>query len=139
MARKEVVITIEEDGRDKGKSFKLVEMDAVSAERWALRAIFALMGAGVEVPDDIGKAGMSGLFAIGLQALGKLPFHVAEPLLEEMWECVRIIRDPRHPEMSFQPSEDDVEEVTTRLKLRAAVMKLHLDFFTAAARSASQG
>ncbi|VVE82838.1 hypothetical protein [Pandoraea sputorum] len=139
MARKEVVITIEDSGRDKGKTFKMVEMDAVSAERWALRAIFALMGAGVEVPDDIGKAGMSGLFAIGLQALGKLPFHVAEPLLDDMWQCVRIVRDPRHPEMSFQPTDEDVEEVTTRLKLRAAVMKLHLDFFTAAAASKSHG
>ena len=139
MARKEVVITIDDKSRDHGKSFKLIEMDAVSAERWALRAIFALMGAGVEVPDDIGKAGMSGLFAIGLQALGKLPFHVAEPLLEEMWQCVHIIRDPRHPEMAFKPNEDDVEEVSTRLKLRTGVMKLHLDFFTAAAASKSQG
>ncbi|VVD90517.1 hypothetical protein PCO31110_01595 [Pandoraea communis] len=139
MARKEVVITIDDKSRDNGKTFKIVEMDAVNAERWALRALFALMGAGVEVPDDIGKSGMSGLFAIGLQALGKLPFHVAEPLLEEMWECVHIIRDTRHPEMSFKPTEDDVEEVSTRLKLRTAVMKLHLDFFTAAAGSTSRG
>ena len=50
-------------GRDAGKSFTLTEMPADQAERWAIRALLALAGAGVDRPDGAADAGV---FACGL-------------------------------------------------------------------------
>ncbi|MEE2977536.1 MAG: hypothetical protein VYB88_08675 [Pseudomonadota bacterium] len=122
------------DGRDKGKRFRITEMPATRSEEWAARALFALMQSGVDVDDDVLKAGLAGLAAIGIKALTKVPFDLVKPLFDEMMTCVQY-------EFSGQAGgardliEDDIEEVVTRLKLRKAVLDLHLEFFTGAAPS----
>ena len=42
MARKVEYITIDQEGRDQGKTFKITEMPALKAEKWATRAFLAL-------------------------------------------------------------------------------------------------
>lgn len=135
--RKTRVVTIEAEGRDKGKMFQLTEMSAAQAERWALRAFFALMNTGVEIPPDIAEAGMAGIASMGLQALGKLPYEAAEPLLEDMWACVQIIPDPSKKTIARFVMDEDIEEVGTRIFLRKEVFDLHTGFFTSAASSTS--
>lgn len=145
MARKFKTVTIETEGRDKGKSFLIVEMSAYSAERWATRALLALSRAGAEVPDDALSAGSLGLVLVGLDALRKLPYEEAEPLLEEMLGCVHFIPDvTKMDPMSGRPvtrgllmpdafNDGDIEEVATLLKLREEAVGLHLGFSLAAA------
>ncbi len=130
MARKVTRLAIGEDGkRDAGKVFEITEMAAVAAEKWAARALLALARGGIELPDDLAGAGLAGLAAIGLDALGRLPWEAAEPLLDEMFECVKIVPDPARPVVR-NLVESDIEEVATILKLRREVLALHVDFFT---------
>lgn len=133
MGRRTQTVTISKEGRDKGKVFILTEMSADKAERWALRALFLLGSTGALLPDGAMDSGMAGVAAAGLQALFKIPFEMVEPLLEEMWECVQYQHAPSHPLQSlFKGDACQIEEVTTRLQLRTALLELHTGFSLAA-------
>ena len=134
MARKELTYTVDDEGRDKGKQFRLREMPASQAERWAIRTVLAMGKAGVEVPDYLAEQGMSGLAAVGLMNMTRIPFVDAEPLLAEMMDCVYRIE----PAITRPLIEDDIEEVSTRLKLRKEVLDLHIGFFSPAGQSISE-
>lgn len=134
MARKQITLTIGAEGRDKGKVFILTELSAYEAEEWAGRALFSLMNAGVEIPDNIAEAGLAGVAAMGMKAIAKLPFESAKPLLDKMMDCVQIQPSPN---VTRELMSGDVEEVATLFALRKKVLGLHLDFFTAAAPSIS--
>jgi hypothetical protein len=135
MARTTLNYTVEDEGRDSGKVFTLTELPASRAESWAMRAILALMAGGVNLPDGFENLGMAGMAEIGIKSLSGLKWEVAEPLLDEMWQCVRIIPDPSKPHVIRNLIEEDIEEVTTRIKIRAEVWKLHAGFLMAAAPS----
>jgi len=134
MARKQKTVTISEAGRDQGKVFLLTELSAYESEEWAARALFALMNAGVEIPENIAQAGLSGVAALGMQAVTRLPFESAKPLLDKMMTCVQIQPSPGVVRALV---DDDIEEVKTRIELRKQVLDLHLSFFTPAASSTS--
>jgi hypothetical protein len=125
--RKQATVTIDAPDRDHGKVFVLTELSAAAAETWAGRALFAMLNAGVEIPDNIAQAGLAGIAALGINALTKLPFDAAKPLLDEMFECVKIQPSPNVVRALV---DDDIEEVLTRLTLRREILKLHIDFFT---------
>lgn len=131
--RKTLTYTVVDEGRDKGKEFLITEMSATDAEDWALQAFFALMNAGIEIPDDIASMGFAGIAAIGLKALGKVPFFMAEPLLKKIMECVKVVPDPGQPNVVRTLIDSDIEEAATLLKLKKAVFDLHTSFFTRAA------
>lgn len=139
MGRRTKVVTITDEGRDKGKTFLLTEMPASKAEAWAYRVILALTNSNAEIPD--GVTGMAGLAQIGLKGLAGLPWLVAEPLLKEMFECVqfqpdpKVSREPRPLEPAGGEGDYDIEEVATRIKLRKEVFQLHVDFSSAALQS----
>ncbi len=126
MARRVVDFTISDDGRDKGKVFHITEMPAAKAEEWAMRALFVLTKAGVELPD--GTSGMAGIAATSMGALGAIPFFEAKELLNEMLECVQFIPNPKKNMVMRPLTDDDTEEVMTRLRLRAEVFTLHTGF-----------
>lgn len=120
--------------RDFGKTFLLTEMPAMKAERWAIRALLALAHAGVDIDDGARRAGMAGIARAGLKALQSLEFAEARPLLDEMWDCVRIIPDVKNIEFSRtlmrgEVEGDDIEELSTIWDLRQEVFALHTDFF----------
>lgn len=133
MARKELTYTAQ-DGRDKGKVFKLTEMSSAQAERWAMRALLAVMKSNPNIPDNFDKLGMSGMAELGIKAISGLDWETAEPLLEEMMSCVQFIPDPAKPQVIRALFEGDIEEIQTRFKLRMEVFKLHTDFFKAAGK-----
>lgn len=120
--------------RDAGKSYFVKEMPATQAERWAFRVVQALIRTGAEVSDYIAGAGMAGLAHIGLRAFANMPYHEATDLMDEMFQCITIIRDKSHPEMTFPLLEEDIEEVSTRFLLRTEVFELHTGFSLAGAR-----
>lgn len=140
MARKSKLIQINDPdpkNRDKGKNFFITEMSASQAERWAMRAFMAMARSGVEIPPDVARSGMAGIMTIGLNALASgLSYEDAEPLLDEMFACVEYMPDIKHhPELKRRPFEEDIEEISTRLRLRSEVLNLHVDFSSAGAKS----
>lgn len=129
MARKTTEVLIEDEGRDFGKTFVIREMPADKGERWAIRALLALANAGIDLPAGATNAGFAGFAAVGLEAFGKISFEVAEPLLNEMMDCVQIKMSGKVPARALINGEGgDIEEIATRFKLRMAVMSLHLNF-----------
>ena len=130
--RKTATITIDDAGRDKGKVFVLTEMSAYQSENWAARAIFAMMNAGVDIPENIADAGLAGIAALGIKSLTHVSFEAAKPLLDEMLACVQFQPSPK---VTRPLVETDIEEVATLLRLRKEVLALHLDFFINAAAS----
>jgi hypothetical protein len=129
LTRKTATVTITDEGRDKGKTFILTEMPADQAEAWATRALLALAKAGVDIPDDASDAGMAGIAQAGIGALAHLSYEQLEPLLAEMWQCVRYQHKPKAPLQEIISGENSqIEEVKTRVTLRKEVMRLHLGF-----------
>lgn len=135
MARNTLIYTVTDDNRDKGKTFFLTEMPASQAESWAMRALLALLANNADLPEGLEHAGMAGMAEIGIKALSGLKWEIAEPLLNEMWECVEVIPDPSKPhiKMRMLHGGEVIEEISTRIKLRAEVWKLHTAFLQAVA------
>jgi hypothetical protein len=137
MARQELRLTIEDEGRDQGKIYVLTEMPARQAEKWAGKALTALTRAGAELPDDVLTAGMAGLAMMGVQALSEIRWEDVEPLMDEMFECIQIQPDPTKPTVVRKLVEDDIEEVLTLFRLRKEILSLHVRPIVAAAPSKS--
>ncbi|AWQ48037.1 hypothetical protein I5Q01_02690 [Serratia ureilytica] len=134
MARKETFITIDAAGRDQGKVFYIKEMSASQAEWWALRALMAMGRGGVEIPDNLRSMGIAAMAVEGLKAISKIPPDEAKPLLDELMTCVQAVPNPADKTVVRPLIEADIDEVATRLHLRAEVFKLHVDFFATAGR-----
>lgn len=128
--RKTERFVISSEGRDKGKTFILTEMPADQGERWALRALLALTNTGAAIPEEALGAGMAGLAAVGIQALGMLNSLQVQPLLDELWPaCVRYEHSPRVPLQEITAGvNSQIEEVKTRLEIYRALLKLHTGF-----------
>lgn len=133
MARREKDFKVEAVGRDQGKIFRLVEMSAFAAEKFAAKVLLALMKSGVKIPENVKDAGLAGLATVAISAFGGIHPDVLMPLLDEMMECVKIIPDSRYPDKSVRALVDeDIEEVATLLELRKELLELHLGFSLAA-------
>lgn len=124
MSRHTNTVTITaEKSRDKGKTYVITEMDAEAAEWWAFRVLQALLGKDADVDMTAPLAQMA---RQGLKALATVPSDQAKPLLDEMMGCVSM-QIPGGQPRAMLPG--DIEEVSTRVKLRAAVLELHVGFF----------
>lgn len=124
-------------GRDAGKTFVIREMAARVGHRWATRAVFGLLNAGATIPDNLLNAGWAAIAAMGLEALGKLPVAVAEPLLDELFSCVTI-QPGTDTEITRALIESDIDEVMTLFLLQKEVLALHVNFSKAASLSTSE-
>lgn len=131
MARK-VSTFVATSGRDAGKHFRIEEMPAMQAEKWAMRALLAVGRAGVELPDDIASGGMAAIAAMGIRAITSVSFDEAEPLLDEMMRCASIVPDPAKPIIYRPIDAEDIEEIATVVQLRDEVVNLHVGFSIAA-------
>lgn len=149
MARHTRKVPITEENRDKGKVFVLREMSADAGEWWAVRALIVMGNAGVSLPNGVLESGMSGLahmenikgaasalLAIGLRMMPGVDAHALKPLLDEMMACVQYQPPGGHAAQELHEGEmSQIEEISTRLKLRAELLELHLGFSLAAVAS----
>lgn len=148
MARKTKIWTVDTPGRDKGKGFLITEMSADKAERWALKALLALANGGAKLPDGVLDAGMAGIASmagavvLSLRHLQGTRYEDVAELLDEMMECVRFQPPgttsdglPLPSQMLFEGDNCQIEEVSTRIKLRWEVLQVHVDFSVADALS----
>lgn len=134
---KDVKIALSEGNRDNGKTFRLTEMPADQAERWAIRATIAISHTDMTnaIPPEMLGAGWAALAYGAIQCLYKLKWEELEPLLDEMMTCLQFVGyHPDHPDRPIvRPLvKEDIEEVETRFFLRAQIIELHMGFSTAA-------
>lgn len=133
MARNSVVVTISDEGRDKGKRFRITEWPAQTAEEWGLRVLLALGAAGVEIPPEILQLGGVAVIYFAGQHLLKIRERKAIRLARELMECVQICED----KLDRGVVANDIEEVATRLTLKKEALKLTYGFFDLAASLSS--
>ena len=148
MSRKTMIYQVpDEDGnRDAGKRYLIEEMPATRAERWAMRALLALMGGNVDLGDVKPGHGMAGLMSVGMDKLACLDWATVQPLYDELLECVYALPKPDNEAVRVRqtpaPTHTQVEEVTTQLRQRAEALGLHQGFYdalaTLTARSAAE-
>lgn len=129
MARRTKKVTIDnEKSRDHGKTFVITEMPSEQAEWWAMRAIQALIAENVDISVfSPGDTPLAELARMGFKALGSLPQEKLKPMMDEMFTCVSIGL-PDGNTRNLLP--DEIEDVSTRMKLRQEILSLHIDFFT---------
>lgn len=126
-------ITITAEGRDKGRRYFVTEMPAVKFARWVTRAVFSIQKGGGNVPANVLEEGFAGLVAFGLQAIASCSFADAEPLLDELMDCVQFLPDPKSREpRPGKLMSNEVDEWMTFFTLRREVIELHLGFTIAA-------
>lgn len=124
--------------RDGGKLFRITEWPAAKAENWAMRMLLSANQGGGELPLNLAGIGMEGIAVISINAFlrGSVQAGVLIPLLDELLECVQIVRDKAKPDIATPLMDDDIQEVATRMWLRGEVLSLHLGFSVSAALSA---
>jgi len=137
MGRRTATVTITDEGRDKGKVFHLTEMPAMQAESWAIRVLLA-MAKNLNISDDEAAKGMAQLSTMGLVKIAAgMDYNDAAPLMAELMACVQIIPEPSKPNVMRRDIEIDIEEVSTLMKLKLEVYKLHTAFSPLAVTSIS--
>lgn len=125
--RKTAKITIDIEGsRDKGKTYLLTELSAEEGEDWLFAFIMAAARSGVMLPPNLQEIGLAGVATLSLQALGGMRMDEARPLLDKMFSCVQFVSSKG---ITRALEKDDIEEVSTRLRLRKEVVELHTGFF----------
>lgn len=136
--RKTKEIKIETANRDQGKRFRITEMPARQLERWATRAICALLNSGAELPEGIeaedlqGTVGMAKIVSLGIKAFAQVKYELAEPLYGELLSCCEYLGTGA--ESISRPLSDDnadevIEEMSTLFTLRKEAFNLHFSFF----------
>ena len=142
MREREVVKVPEWGKRDAGKVFLITEWAAERAEEWAFRALIAYNRGGGQVPVEAISGGMEAVFWLGVNTFLRGQMQAAEviPILNELMECIKIIRDPntRGPDgpVAHDVLPSDIEEIKTRLWLRSEVLRIHSGFSLAELTSA---
>lgn len=130
--RKTAKIKIDTEGsRDIGKTYLLTELSAEEAEDWLFAFIMAAARSGVMLPPNLQEIGLAGVATLSLQALGGMRMDEARPLLDKMFSCVQFVSSKG---ITRALEKDDIEEVSTRLRLRKEVVELHTGFFERAKR-----
>jgi hypothetical protein len=124
-------------GRDATKHFLITEAPAMKAEKWAWRLFIAVKGTSGEVPAASAAFGMVEVARRGINAFlaSDVSFEKLEPLLDELFDCVRLVRDISViDQMTGKPvatpivGEDDIAEPATIAWLRSEVLRVHTNF-----------
>lgn len=133
--RREKEVTITEEGRDKGKTFVLTELSAEEGELWATRAMELLERAGFIASEEHKASGVAGLAVVARPFTLATARALQDPSLEGMWAHVKF-RPPKDTAPNaplqdlFRGSDCQIQEWTTRLKLRVEFFQLHTGFFS---------
>lgn len=135
MGRNSKIVTVPRfentKNRDLGKVFLVTEWPAARADRWMQRVTFAFNKGAGELPMSLKGVGWEGLAIIGINTFlrGNVSSEEMMPLFDELLDCVKLIRDPKHPDVVTDlVSDDDVQEVATRWWLRNEVVSVHVNF-----------
>lgn len=129
--RKTKDVVISAKNRDEGKAFRITELFADQAEKFAARLLFGMIAAGMELPDDALRMGMAGVAPILLKALGSVHWDLASQLMDEMMACVSVVTT--NAPNGRPVAHGEIEEVSTMFQIRKEWIELHTGFSFAAA------
>lgn len=145
--REKRTVHINDGGRD--IAFLIEQMPALKLEKWIYRAAIQIAKAGgasiagESIKDaqtaikklKAGDGDGSGVAWI-VNAIGGLDFDNAEPLLDELLTCAKIITETgAEMPLSNMTIEGQIESPLTLMKLRTEILKINFSFFHAAAKS----
>lgn len=134
MARKEITVTIDQDGDDKGKVFVIQRMSAFDADRWGRRVLNALVQNNARIPDIDEGSGLAGVAQFGIKLMAYIDPDRSDELLGHLIKCVMVRPDPQNPIVLRPVHESDIDDVRTIAVLREEAFKLHTDFFMGVGR-----
>lgn len=141
------------EGRDKGKKFVITEMSAYAGFDWATRLMIAMATSGANIPpetmrsgmaglvsmifakDDVSSGSMAGGLSMIMNLIGRMPHHMAKPLMDELLACVQVLPENGQPRTFF---DGDVEEILTLFSLQRAAFDLHASPFLKGVKSISE-
>lgn len=111
------------------QKFEIRKMDAVSGEKWFLKAL-SLIGHGLNM--DIAQLSETGLNINDLvKALCNVPFDESYELLNELFTCVyRKIDGKVTEQLDINTVSGYITNPITLMKLRIEVIKYNFDFFS---------
>ena len=111
------------------QKFEIRKMDAVSGERWFLKAL-SLIGHGLNL--DVAQLSETGLNINDLvKALCNVPFDESYELLNELFICVyRKIDGKVTEQLDINTVSGYITNPITLMKLRIEVIKYNFDFFS---------
>ncbi|QEA11038.1 hypothetical protein ABSZL4_74 [Acinetobacter phage AB_SZL4] len=126
-------VTIE-DGRDKGKVFKITEMPAIQADEWAHRLLEQAANSGVNLKDvdvlNLDTKSMAGMIEIGaavFTVLGRIPHEISRELKFDLLDrCVQIVPKSGEPRMCMWDQE--IKDFKNFTILAAHAIGIHIDF-----------
>ncbi|MEY0321466.1 hypothetical protein, partial [Providencia stuartii] len=101
----------------------------------AMRAIFALANAGIDIGDVKPEMGMMGFGQVALKALSSIKAEVGIPLLNELLDCVQIV--PTGGNARNMEIDSDIFDVMTLFVLRKEALAIHIDFLAQGGLSSS--
>lgn len=130
MARKTTRLTIESEGRDKGKTFIITELPALDIERWTVRLVLALGKNGVNLPGVQADSGFAGIAGVLWALVAQVSPDEAESLMATMLAGLKIDEG----RITRDLVADDIEEPETLLQIRMAWVDLHSGFFAKGGR-----
>lgn len=129
MRREREVRIAGEGNRDAGKVYIVKEVDAVTAEEWGLRALMALGTGGIQIPPELMGLGILAIPLIGYQVFMGAKEEAVLPLWREMLPACVSVKQSNTVFEKFNPANvNHVEEVSTLLELRKAVLEIHTGF-----------
>lgn len=132
MARKQIDITIE-DGRDKGKTFRIEEMSAVQMDKWAMKALGLLGRDGADI-SLVGNMTLQDMLA----SISKAPVEEVQPLFDELLACCSFVKDGTLIQLKGNIIDSIVEDWTTLTQLKVEALKLNLGFLEQGGESESK-
>lgn len=131
-----VTVHVGDTERDAGKRYQITEKDVYSTERLALRALMLAVKAGADIPENIQGAGVAGIAYLGIQSLlGSMRYEELEPILAEMMDCVVMMPDKDHQQVTRPLAEGDIEDIETLFAIRRKIIELHFNFSKAGGES----
>ncbi|WP_105467263.1 hypothetical protein [Escherichia coli] len=133
MARKEIPFIVEDDNRDNGKEFIIIEMSAWDADELA-QDLFRSMGeSGFSgIPADVIAMGCAGLATLRLNVLSAASPEVARKLRDRLMSTVQIVITHEGSRQVRTVKPVDFEEVSTIRQVMDKVFKVNFDFLTIA-------
>lgn len=132
--KKEKIVTIEKQGRDFGKRFKIREMSARHLEDWIIELIGALINSGIDISEDSGVSEVANQISQnGIGFLKNIKLEYVKPLYDRLLDCVEYLgeggkNNPVARSLTNDTADEVIEEVGTLFTLRGEVIKLHFDF-----------
>ena len=128
--RKTEILKLIDDGQE--RVFRITQMPATKAERWANKAAFLLVQAGKNIKNTEKLLDNPDMDEI-IKALASLDYDKVEPLYNELIECCEYLHDGNPNSAGIVCTQNTIDaqivDPLNLYKLRLASLKLNFSFF----------